>query len=53
MCTVYAEDDCAYSYANQSTSHILEKSSSATQETKNNHCKILRQYAYVQHGLSF
>lgn len=45
--------------ANDSASKIMQISSQltffskesikATQETKHNHCKILMQYAYVQH----
>lgn len=34
----------------QISSHFFSKESiKATQETKHNHCKILMQYAYVQH----
>lgn len=51
MNTIYAENDSA-SKVMQISSQLTfkkKKSINATQETKNNHCKILMQYAYVQH----
>lgn len=35
--------------SSQLTLKKKKKSINATQETKNNQCKILMQYAYVQH----